>query len=197
MANNANQVSVGKPMAAGGVYAGDIATQAPTDATTPLSAAIKGLGYVSDDGLTNSLDMDTETVTAWGGDTVLTVATSRNETFTWTFIESLSVDVLREVYGQDNVTAEDENLVVIHNNSELPQRLYVFEILLTGGKVKRIVVPNGKITEIGDVQYVDGEPIGYEVTLSCSPDAAGNTVYEYIAEIAGGKSAMSAPVKGK
>ena len=61
--------------------------------------------------------------------------------------------------------------------------MYVFEILLTGDRVKRIVVPNAKITEVGDVSYVDGEPIGYEVTLSAFPDADGNTATEYIAAL--------------
>jgi hypothetical protein len=81
------------------------------------------------------------------------------------------------------VTKASDALTVLHNNVELPQRLYVFEIALTGNKVKRIVVPAGKITEIGDVVYVDGEPVGYEVTLDCSPDSSGNTAYEYVAAI--------------
>lgn len=91
--------------------------------------------------------------------------------------------MLGEVYGPDNVTESSGDLTVVHNNKDLPARLYVFEILLTGNKVKRIVVPNGQIVEVGDIVYVDGEPIGYPVTLSCYPDSSGNTVYEYIAKI--------------
>ncbi|MGP9727886.1 MULTISPECIES: phage tail tube protein [unclassified Glutamicibacter] len=183
---NASNVSVGKPTAAGGIFAGPVSTEPPVDARSTLVAGIVGLGYVSEDGLTNTIEADTESITAWGGDTVLTVRTSRAETFGFTFIET-NVDVLREVYGPDNVTVEEitGDIAVLHNAKELPSRLYVFEIIMTGDKVKRIVVPNAKINELGDVVYVDGEPIGYEVTLGAFPDAEGNTAYEYIAEIVG------------
>lgn len=186
MSNNSQNVSVGKPMAAGGIYSGDTDATLPTDAATALSADFDGLGYVSEDGLTNTIEVDTENIVAWGGDTVLTVRTSRTETFQWQFIETNAL-VLAEVYGPENVTlGADDALTIIHNGKELPRRAYVFEILMTGNKVKRIVVPNGQITETGDVVYVDGEAIGYEVTLSTYPDSDGNTVYEYISEIVSG-----------
>lgn len=183
MANNASNVSVGKPMAAGGIYAGPTSATVPDDATTALHADIKGLGHCSDDGLTNSIEMETSDINAWGGARVLTVRTSRSESFSFTLIESLNILVLEQVYGPDNVSEVSGTLAVIHNDAELPNQLYVFEILMTGNKVKRIVVPDSKITEVGDVVYVDGDPVGYEVTLACFPDADGNTVYEYIAEI--------------
>ena len=184
MANNAANVSVGKPNAAGGIYSGSTTATLPTDATTALSSDFDGLGFVSEDGLTNGVEVDTENIVEWGGNTVLTIKTSRTETFAWTFIETNAL-VLSEVYGPENVIlGAGDALTVIHNANDLPRRAYVFEILMTGNKVKRIVVPNGQITEVGDVVYVAGEPIGYEVTLTTYPDADGNTVYEYIAEIA-------------
>lgn len=185
MANTASNVSVGKPQAAGGIYAGPVDTAAPTDATTALPAAIKALGYCSDDGLTNSIELETSDINAWGGDRVLSVRTSRSESFAFTLIESLSAAVLAEVYGEANVSEVSGALTVIHNGAELPNRLYVFEILMTGNKVKRIVVPNGQVSEVGDVVYVDGDPVGYEVTLACFPDEDGNTAYEYIATVGG------------
>lgn len=187
MSQSALEVSVGKPRAAGGIFAGDPEVDdVPTDATTALDAGLVNLGYVSEDGLVNGIETDTEDITAWGGDTVLTVRTSRTETFSWTFIQT-NAAVMSEVYGPDNVeVGAGGALTVLHNSQELPRRLYVFEILMTGNRVKRIVVPNAQITEVGDVTYQDGEPIGYEVTLSAYPDADGNTAYEYIAEIAVG-----------
>lgn len=186
MSGTASNVSVGKPQAAGGVYAGPTSTTAPTSALTTLPQALKALGYVSDEGLTNGIETETADITAWGGDRVLSVRTSRSESFSWTFIESLNEDVLAECYGPNNVSSAGGELTVIHNSEELPARMYVFEILMTGDRVKRIVVPNSKIDEVGDVVYVDGEPVGYTVTLACYPDSNGNTVYEYIAALDGG-----------
>lgn len=182
MAQTASNVSVGKPKAAGGIYAGAVTPTPPTDATTALTG-VTALGYASDSGVVNGVEVSTEDVVAWGGDTVLTIRTSRSETFNFTLIESLNQEVLAEVYGPENVSVVAGDLVVIHNNKELPARLYVFEVLLTNDRVKRIVVPNAKITTVGDVSYVDGEPIGYEVTLGAFPDTAGNTAYEYIAGV--------------
>lgn len=173
----------GKPQAAGGIFSGPTTVTLPTSASAPLTG-FSGLGYVSDEGLTNGIEMDSTPITAWGGETVLTVSTSRTETFSWSFIETNAL-VLAEVYGQDNVSEDDGELAVIHNGKELPHRAYIFEILMTGKRKKRIVVPNGKITEVGEVVYVDGEAIGYQVTLTCFPDDAGNTVYEYIEPLAG------------
>lgn len=190
MANpNSANVSVGKPVAAGAIAAAPVGTTVPTDAITTLDTEFTRLGYVSEDGLTNGVEIDTEEIKAWGGDTVLTVRTSRTETFSWTFIETANPDVLAEVYGEKNVEGDIETgLTVIHNNDDLPRRSYVFDMLLTGDRVKRIVVPEAQITEVGETVYVDGEVIGFEVTLSAYPDNRGNTAYEYIA------AAASAPV---
>lgn len=41
---------------------------------------------------------------------------------------------------------------------------------------------NGQITEVGDITYVDGEAISYEVTMSCDPDDNGDTLIEYVTD---------------
>ena len=53
-------------------------------------------------------------------------------------------------------------------------------MVLKGGILKRVVIPSAKITELGDISYTDEDAIGYEVTLTATPDEDGNTHYEYI-----------------
>ena len=55
-------------------------------------------------------------------------------------------------------------------------------MLLSNNTAKRIVIPNGKVTAVGDITYSDGAAVGYETTISCYPDSNGNTHYEYIKE---------------
>ncbi|MBB4071626.1 phage tail protein [Canibacter oris] len=182
--NNAANVSVGKPKAAGGIYFAPAGTTLPNDAKTALKSQFQGLGLVSEDGLTNSIEKDSSDIKDWSGQTVLKIVSGRTETFEHTFIET-NEHVMKQVYGPANVSGDITNgLTVLHNDKELPTGVYVYEILLTGGRVKRIVIPNGQITEIGEVVYQSGEPIGYRVVITAYPDAAGNAAYEYIASLA-------------
>lgn len=184
-AQNSAAVSVGKPTTGGGIFAGPTDATLPTDAVEALPAALKNLGYANADGVVNAIEKEFESVIAWGGDEVLKPMTSRTETFAFGFLQN-DADVMSEVYGAENVTeTEDGALTVLHNALELPRRAYVFQLALTGGRKMRIVVPNGQITEVGEVSYVDGDPISYNVTLSAFPDEAGNTAYVYMAAIAG------------
>lgn len=179
--NDSSLATAAKPVAAGAISSATTKATLPTDATTDLATGFVKLGYVSEDGLTNGLDTDVENIKAWGGDTILTVRTSRTETFKFTLVQALDVDVLKEIYGQDNVAGDlTTGITVKHNGNELPRRAFVFDMLMTGNVLKRIVVPTGQVTEVGDVTYVDGSVVGYETTVTCFPDAQGNTVYEYI-----------------
>ncbi|MGI6721062.1 MAG: hypothetical protein ACOX4I_00675 [Anaerovoracaceae bacterium] len=45
-------------------------------------------------------------------------------------------------------------------------------MILTDGAVKRIVAPNGKLSELGAISYKDDEPIGFEVTITALPGGA-------------------------
>lgn len=184
MSNNASNVSFGKPKATGAVFVAPAGTTLPTDATTALNAAFKGLGYVSEDGLVNSVETDTENVNAWGGDLVLVGQTTFMETFMVNLIET-NPEALKVYYGEDHVTVDGDSITIKQNSAPLPSVVVVFEIVLTGGRVKRIVVPNAQIVDrSGEITYVDGEPIAYPALFQAYPDANGNSHTEYIAVVA-------------
>lgn len=180
--NDADNVSFGKPKSTGAVYVAPYGTTLPTNAHMSLNAAFKGLGYVSEDGLVNSVETDTEEVNAWGGDLVLVGQTTFKEMFTVNLIET-NAEALKVYYGEDNVVEEGNGSITVTQNSEmLPNVSVVFELVLTGGRIKRIVVPNAQIVDrSGEITYVDGEAITYPAVFVAYPDANGQTHTEYIA----------------
>ena len=178
---NASNVTTGKPKKGGAIFRAPLGSTLPTDATTVLDEAFVGLGYCSDDGLTNENSPETESIKAWGGDTVLTTQTAKEDTFTFTLIETMSPDVLKAVYGSANVTGTLADGITVKANSD-PQEAaaWVIELVQRDGAHKRIVIPSAAVTEVGDIAYTDDDAVGYETTITATQDADGNTHYEYI-----------------
>lgn len=179
--NDATNVTTGKPKVGGAVHFAPLGTTLPTDATTALDPAFVDLGYVSEDGLTNNNSPESDTVKAWGGDTVLNLQTDRPDTFALTLIEAMNQNVLKAIYGESNVTVDNDGNVSVQATAEdMSSGAWVFDMILKGGRAKRIVVPNGTISELGEINYKDDEAVGYNITITDVPDASGVYHYEYI-----------------
>lgn len=181
MAETTNNVTAGKPAVGGAVSRAPLGTTLPTDATTALANTYKSLGYISEDGMTNGTSMTTNEIRAWGGDIVLSSQTGQADTFRCTLIEALNLDVLKAIYGDANVTGTlADGITVKSNGDEQEAACWVVDMILRNGALKRVTIPNGKITSLEDITYSDSAVVGYGVTITAMPDASGNTHYEYI-----------------
>ena len=183
--NNKKNVSLGKPKKTGCLYYAPAGTALPTDATTALPAAYTCVGYLSEDGVTNATDTDTTDINEMGGIKVLSEISGYGETWQFNMIETNEAS-LKLRFGTANVTGTADKLTVYHAIPSGESLVLVFEIAMTGNRVKRIVVADGTITEFDDTTYSAGDAIGYGVTMSANPSDLinGATSVEYIANVA-------------
>ena len=143
-----------------------------TKAAVTLNTAFTGDEYVSEDGLTLSPSRSTTEIKDWSGSTVRKVLESFDGTLAWTMI----------AFGADHVTTAAATTthgaqVKAALGAYLPEeQAWVF--LMKDGDARIVIaVPDGQITEVGEVTFASNNAVGWNVTLSCYPDAAGNSIY--------------------
>lgn len=168
---NRRNVLVGAPevLSAGGITIGPVATDASVFPDT-VDAEIDGhvpAGYISEDGVTKTVDRSTDKIKDWNGDTILIVQSDHSVTLQLTFMEAANADVLKMIYGEQNVIDNGDVIKLIENADELEHRSIAFYI--KGGNGSKILVysPDVQVTSVGDVQYVRSDVIRYQVTLEC------------------------------
>lgn len=185
MSEGTSAIITGGPVTAtGGVLAAPLGSAGPADARTALTEAFKKLGYVSEDGLTKTVDASDEKVRAWGGDVVKVVRQEHSVSYSFTFLESANAEVLKAIKGDENVTIEAAtethgNQVTVLETSEMPPRQeYVFD-MKDGDALVREYVPDGQISVSGDVTFVHSAVIAYTVTIEAFPDEGGVKAYSF------------------
>lgn len=177
MADNRNRSNllVGAPdvKASGGITIGPVVTDSskfPKTAVGDLDASLghKPAGYISEDGVTKTVDRATEKIKDWNGDTAKVTQSDHSVTLQMTFMESANADVLKLVFGAGNVTvSSDGTIQVVDNADELDHFSVSFAISGGGGSRIRVFAPDVQVTEVGEVSYVRSDVIKYQVTLEC------------------------------
>lgn len=176
-------VRVGMPdqKTTGAILSAPIGTELPDLPDMELDDAFTGNEYVSEDGLTLSPSMSTSKIKDWSGATVRELLGSFDGTLAWTMM-STNPSQMKTTFGDKFVTTTDAteehgNQMKVALGAHLPDpKSFVF--LMKDGDAKMvIVVPNGQISEVGDVVFKAGEAIGWPVTLSTAPDENGHNIY--------------------
>ena len=179
MASTVGNVFASMPSATGALLRAPLGTAVPTTAAGAPAAAFIDLGYIGEDGFTQSESRDTDKKKAFGGDTVKVLQTDYTVTVQFAFLESTNANVLKAVYGEDNVSVVGGEIVVKKNKKQSPHATWLIDVV-DGDSLIRTVIPDGQITEVDDITKVHTDTIMYTVTMECFP-VAGDNLIEYIA----------------
>lgn len=170
MTTTADNVRVG---VTGSVYVADTGTTLPLNAAANLDAGFDDVGYISDDGVTQSINEDITDIKAWqNGDVVRKVQTSHDLTYQFNMLET-SETTLGLFYG--NYTAGTVEIT----GTQLDHHAWVLNVV-DGDDHIRIVIPDGQITERGDVVFQNEDAVMYPVTVTCFPDGDQVKAYLYL-----------------
>ncbi|MBQ9387121.1 MAG: phage tail protein [Lachnospiraceae bacterium] len=182
-----DSITAVKPKVGGALYVAPTTATLPTDFSTALDSAFKSLGYISEDGVKNNNGSTSEELRAWGGEVVHATEKEYKDNYFFTLIEFLNLEVLSIAFGEGNISDIKDGGVTVghklqHNNHTHDTMAWVFEMVLEGDRVMRKVIPCAKVTELGEINFKDSEPVKLDVSLSAFLDSAGNSSYDYISE---------------
>lgn len=171
----------------GYIWVAPLGTEAPTDATTELNSMFVGLGYLSEDGLTEPASFEPgDDIVAAGGDTVAQADPTFSKTWTGTCIEALNEDLLKVAYGSTNVTVEpatsakDGFITIKEQASELEHHVIVIDEMLKGGRKRRNVMDDATFLITGDISHVHTALVNFEFTINAYPTATHPAQTQYI-----------------
>jgi hypothetical protein len=165
----------------GSINYGPAGSTLPTNATTAIDAAFDEVGYANEDGITQTINEDRTDIKAWqNGDTVRKVRSSHDVMYALTMLET-NLTSLEIYYGDGSVSGTLDAGTVEIKGDMTTRGSWVFHII-DGDQLIRLVVPDGEVTERGDVQYVNANAVQYPITLTAYPDGDDVKAYMYLAE---------------
>jgi hypothetical protein len=186
MSVNASQVLTGAPdqLTTGPILSAPRGTALPAAISDTLDPAFADSGYVSEDGLTLTPERSTEVVRDWSGSVVRELLTEFAARLAWSHLET-NEQSLKNYMGDDNVTVtaatstEGKRITALLRSSEMPRKSWTFKMKDGDARVL-IVVPDGQVSETGEVSFVKSSAVTWPVTLTTYPDADGVNVYIYL-----------------
>ncbi|AYN57489.1 major tail protein [Arthrobacter phage Kepler] len=180
-----SNVLTGAPdqLTTGPILSAPLGTTLPTDALEVVDPAFDDSGYISADGMNLTPERSTETIRDWSGAIVRNILSEFGASIAWAHLETNEAS-LKNYFGDDNVTVtaatptSGKQLAAQLKAAELPRKSWVFKIKDGDNRVL-VVVPDGQITDTGEVSFTRTGAITWPCTLTTYPDSSGVHVYVY------------------
>ncbi|GAA1417924.1 phage tail protein [Corynebacterium durum] len=132
-------------------------------------------GWISEDGLTESLSEDKNDWTPWQSlDALRSQISKREVTFkvvVWS-IGGLANALFYAVPEEDMAYDASTGITSFEQGQNIPDKYnFVLSIdILDGQKARRFIMPNCEVVERGDIKYGRGDLVGYEFTFKAAYD---------------------------
>lgn len=150
----------------GNVYLAPVGTTLPTDVTTALPAAWDSVGHISEDALTESLEITTEKLRSWQRPVgIRTLTTEVNWTFQFQMLETSPLNLELYYGGAESTVSGGVATTAIKAWPQGVQKACVIEIE-DGDVITRFAIPKVEVGERGEVNHVNTEGTMYDVTLN-------------------------------
>lgn len=162
----------------GAVYVAPTGTAGPTDSDGALNVAFVDLGYVSADGITETIDKSTTQIRSWqDGSLVREIVSEGTYSVDLTFIETKEA-VLELYYGVTQTGGKFE----INPRATGGRQSFVIDVV-DGDSIERTYIPQGEITAVGERTLASGEAIGYNVTITAYADDSSTVVEKFFSDL--------------
>lgn len=180
---DAANVLVGAPdqLTTGAILSAPLGSELPESPLETPDPAFTSSGYVTNDGVKLTPERSTTDITDWSGALVRRILETFNGTLAWGHLET-NEESLKTYFGDDNVAVKVATLTsgtqitAALGAYEMPRKSWLFRIK-DGARRVLIVVPDGQVTDQGEVSFTKTGAITWPVTLSTYPDAQGNNIY--------------------
>lgn len=150
----------------GRVYLAPVGTTLPTDVTTPLNASFVEVGHISEDALTESLEINTEKLRSWQRPIgIRTLTTEVNWTFQFQMLETSPLNLELYYGGAESTVATGVATTAIKAWPQGVAKAAVIEIE-DGDVITRFAIPKVEVGDRGEVNHVNTDGTMYDVTLN-------------------------------
>lgn len=155
------------------VFVGPFGTTAPTTPTAAPGVGFVEVGWISDDGLTETREIDSDQKRAWQGAAIVrTVRTSDTRRFKFVAWETNKTVMGLMRPGSTPTTSTGVTTTPVKAYTGQDIRAWVID-QRDGNINVRKIIPSGEVVEAGDIVSQNGEIVAYEMTIECYPDSNG------------------------
>jgi hypothetical protein len=167
----------------GAVYVAPTTAPAPSYSDDALDNAFQDLGYVSADGIAETIDKSTTQIRSWqDGSLVREIVSEGTYSVELTFIET-NQDVVELYYGATLTNGELDG----DPRQTGGRKSFVIDVI-DGNSIERTYIPAGEITSVGERTLASGEAIGYQVTITAYADASSVTFKKFFSDFGSSES---------